>query len=144
MTVLAERVLDRLNTTQGSSKIFFRSLLETERPRPRAVWLPGVRCGELATSCKLAQLGDVIEMREEGRLADRDTIMPRKRVFVKISFIAPRKFAGGRRRIKFVRTERRKPRPHMLRRAQIAIILFGGGLLAFCGAIVYFLQTSHR
>src|SRR5258708_11968125 len=43
-----------------------RSSLGTERPRPRAVSRTGVRCGELGAPCKLTELDDVVEMREQG------------------------------------------------------------------------------
>jgi len=70
--------------------------------------------------------------------------MPRKRVFTKIGSNSSRKFTDGTRRIKAVRIGRRKPRPEVLRRAQIAIILLGTGALAFCGLIVYLLQTPRH
>ena len=70
--------------------------------------------------------------------------MPRKRVFVRIGSNSSRAFADGTQRIKTVRIGRRKPRPGVLRRAQIAIILLGTGALAFCGWILYLLETPRH
>jgi len=70
--------------------------------------------------------------------------MPKKRSFVGTGSNSSRTFAFGARRIKTVRIGRRKPRPRVLRRAQIAIILLGTGALAFCGWVLYLLQTPRH
>src|SRR5260370_42053622 len=55
-----------------------RSSLGTERPRPIAVSLTGVRCGERAVTCKLIELDDVVERREQGLLVETQSCRERE------------------------------------------------------------------
>jgi hypothetical protein len=68
-----------------------RSSLGTER----AVSLTGVRCGGLAISCKLAELDDVVEMRERGLPVETQSCRERE-VSLRSALTLPENLLSGR------------------------------------------------